>query len=215
MKKTDWSLVSRKWQNLTKWASGIRELFEKGNYRLPGIKMCFLKATQHFWSSFCALEAPFPWTQLLPKAVWAIISAVSVWNCSFMSIFLYSSLVITLRFFHLSVYTLPFSLIITSQVQKQKAWKLIIFSSLWEFKKKGHGMAEFIKPFLFSRMTLKIKLIKLSSKKKKKKKSNTLSLSMEKPLLRIVLCLAQSSALSRTNPLPRSVSIGYLILGLM
>ena len=105
--------------------------------------------------------------------------------------------------------------IITSQVQKQKAWKLIIFSSLWEFKKKGHGMAEFIKPFLFSRMTLKIKLIKLSSKKKKKKKSNTLSLSMEKPLLRIVLCLAQSSALSRTNPLPRSVSIGYLILGLM
>jgi hypothetical protein len=77
-------------------------------------------------------------------------------------------------------------------------------------------MAEFIKPFLFSRMTLKIKLIKLSSKKKKKKKkSNTLSLSMEKPLLRIVLCLAQSSALSRTNPLPRSVSIGYLILGLM
>jgi len=91
--------------------------------------------------------------------------------------------------------------IITSQVQKQKAWKLFIFSSLWEFKKKGHGMAEYIKPFLFSRMTLKIKLIKLSSKKKKKKKkNNTLSLSMEKPLLRIVLCLAQSSALSRTNP---------------
>ena len=78
-------------------------------------------------------------------------------------------------------------------------------------------MAEFIKPFLFSRKTLKIKLIKLSSKKKKKKKkkSNTLSLSMEKPLLRIALWLAQSCALSRTNPLPESVSIGYLILGLM